>query len=221
LANGKRTWQVILQWHQGDTDKGGPPPIAFTIVGEHINLDLHRADPTPGREQYSIQKGSWPVATLDRGQWHDFAAEILWSQGEGAIKVWHRLSAAGGEFTPVTFDPQQPPDEPADPQRPDYPAQPTDVLTNLETLFPPQTNADPPTAYLKVGLYRAAEVTTPNGPYVLYHDEISRSEPILLRWPLPWPRPVLVLPRLRPPRWLPWPPPWPPFTRRRDRSAPT
>jgi hypothetical protein len=170
---GKPIWQVIFQWHQGETDQGSVPPVAFIIVGDSILLDLHRHD--PGDPAASIQVGQWSIASLDRGIWHDFAADIRWHQTEGSVRVWHN-------GIPVTFSPQVPPDAPTEPK---YPNQPTETLAGLETLFPPQSVASGPAhVYMKLGLYRKAVTTTPAGPFVLYHDEISRSEPWII-W-LPW-----------------------------------
>jgi hypothetical protein len=155
---GKRIWQVIFQWHQGDNDRGVEPPIAFTIIYDNIMLDLHRHDPL--NQDKSIKVGEWPVARLDRGSWHDFAAEIRWHQGQGTIRVWHN-------GVPYIFNPQG--------QHP-YPAQPTDILTGLDTLFPPKTSTKPSESYMKVGLYRKGVDSFPAGPFVLYHDEITRWE---------------------------------------------
>jgi hypothetical protein len=207
--NGKSIWQVITQWHQSDSDRGSSPPVAFIIVGNNILLDVHRYD--PANENYSIQVGQWPVATLNRGAWHDFEAEIRWHPTDGTIKITHNGS-------PVMFSPQVPPDAPNEPL---YPTQTTENLTGLGTLFPPKTGSmAPPSAYFKIGLYRKAVTTNPPGPFILYHDEISRYErgfrwgpfPWPIGWPW-WPYPTLPfkvkLPKLPWP-W-PWPPPWPPW----------
>lgn len=200
--NGKPTWQVIFQWHQGDSDQGGAPPIAFIIIGNNILLDLHRPD--PANESNSLHVGQWPVATLDRGTWHDFAASIRWHTTDGSIKVWHN-----GQ--PVIFNPQVPAEFPN--QAP-YPAQATDTLTGLGTLFPPKANStSAASAYMKVGLYRKAVNTNPVGPFVLYHDEVERYERgfIIFGSSIPWPFNVLdkLIPKinLRPPQ-----PPPPPFS---------
>jgi hypothetical protein len=205
--NGKPIWQVIFQWHQGGSDRGSSPPVGFIIVGNNILLDLHRHD--PANELRSLPVGEWPVATLDRGTWHDFSAEIRWHQTDGSIKVWHN-------GVPVTFSPQVPPDLPG---QPPYPPETTDTLTGLETLFPPQTSSTKPSsAYMKAGLYRKGVNTTPAGPFILYHDEFYRYEQGLVVMPIPIPAalrklmPKIKLPKL--PRPLPWPPPWPPFSRR-------
>jgi hypothetical protein len=106
------------------------------------------------------------VASIDRGHWHTFEAEILWSTTDGTLKLWHDGNA-------VMFDPQIPNDNPgASP----YPAQRTDTLTGLKNLYPAT-----PTAYFKIGLYRNAEKTVPDGPYRLYHDEVARLKPMSVR----------------------------------------
>jgi hypothetical protein len=85
---GKEVWQVITQWHQGDNDQGGPPPVAFIIVNDEIRLHVHRPDPT--NPANSIEVGQWTVAPgLDRGTWHDLQVEIVWSTSAGSIQVWH------------------------------------------------------------------------------------------------------------------------------------
>jgi hypothetical protein len=207
--NGKPIWQVIFQWHQGDTDRGSSPPVAFTILRDNILLDVHRHD--PANEARSIQVGQWAVANLERGLWHDFTAEIRWHPTDGSIKVWHN-----GQ--PVTFAPQVPPNDPGQPQ---YPPQPTDTLTGLGTLFPPQTGSSKPSsAYMKAGLYRKGVNTTPAGPFILYHDELFRYEQGMLIGPIPtaWSK---LIPKLKLPKWFPrppWPPPWPPFSRRRGQG---
>lgn len=103
---------------------------------------------------------------LDRGAWHDFAAEIKWHRSDGTIKFWHN-------GTPITFNPVPSPANDGAP----YPSQATDTLTQLETLFPPKDGSQrSPSVYLKAGLYRRPAATTPGHSFVLYHDEISRSE---------------------------------------------
>jgi hypothetical protein len=203
---GKRTWQVITQWHQGDHDQGASPPIAFTIVGDNIRLHLDKHDPAD--QDNSIEVGQWPVATLDRGTWHDFRAEIRWHLTDGSIKVWHNGQRQ-------TFQPQpQPGGEPP------YPRKATDTLTGLETLFPPKTgSAEAPSAYLKAGLYRRGDATIPPGPYVLFHDEFSRYTEGFLRRILV--AVVRLIKRIRLPRRFRWPPPsppWPPFLGGRRRT---
>lgn len=203
--NGKPIWQVVFQWHQGETDRGSSPPIEFIIVGNTIMLSVNRHNPAD--ELASVQVGQWPVANLDRGAWHDFQAEIRWHQTDGYIKVWH-------DGAPVTFSPQVQPGN-----QPPYPSQPTTTLTGLGTLFPAKTgSALSPSTYLKVGLYRKAVATNPPGPFILYHDEISRYEQGLIIWPFPIPVNWLRLIRkIRLPKLLPrppWPPPWPPFSPR-------
>lgn len=163
-GDGNPTWQVITQWHQGDNDKGGPPPIAFIIVGEQILLDLQHWDPND--DQRSIQVGQWPVADVQRGQWHQFRAEIRWDVAEGTLALWHN-----GEQ--VYFDPQFPQDNPG----PQYPTSRTALLTGLATLFEHKAGeAGESQSYLKTGIYRKGEATTPEGPFVLFHDEFSRWE---------------------------------------------
>jgi hypothetical protein len=146
-------WQVITQWHQGDNNQGASPPVAFIIVGNEIQLDLNKHDPNdPGS---SIQAGQWPVANLDRGQWHDFQVDVQWDLADGKIQVWHNGS-------PVTFN---------------VGGQTLTQLTGLETLFPPLHNStDLPTVYLKMGLYRKGVTTNATTPFVLYHDEVSRYQ---------------------------------------------
>lgn len=203
--HGKRAWQVLCQWHQGDNDRGGPPPIAFTVVGDQIMLNLHRHHPDLLVE--SIQRGEWPLAPLDRGTWHRFSVEIVWNVGQGSIRVWHN-------DVPVVFQPQSPPSSPGEPV---FPVQATEVLTGLETLFPPQ-GQKPPEAYQKAGIYRRDVPTQPPGPFVIYHDEFARFE---RRRIMLWPEPLIIKPpklvwpiKLKLPPW-PWPnPPWPPFRRR-------
>ncbi|MEU0883352.1 polysaccharide lyase [Lentzea sp. NPDC005914] len=86
-ADGRPIWQVITQWHQGDGDVGGPPPIALIIVGDEIRLHLHSSDRAdPNR---SVEVGQYPVATLARGTWHDFRLEVRWALTGGYVKVWH------------------------------------------------------------------------------------------------------------------------------------
>jgi Polysaccharide lyase len=211
-ANGQRIWQVIFQWHQRDVivrtdggrdgDCGGPPPIAFTIVGDYIMLDFHKHDPADDAK--SIKVGEWPIAPLDRCNWHDFTAEIRWHRTQGSIKVWHNGSR-------VTFNPYGPTA---------YPPQPTITLTGLETLFPPlSTSTKPPTAYMKVGLYRKGVDSNPPGPFILYHDEVTRWE----RWAILLPILKLtgaLMSRIRLPKFPPFPrppgpespPPPPPVT---------
>ncbi len=185
--DGQPPFQVITQWHQADQDRGLSPPIAWIIVGDNILVDLYRHDPE--EVEKSIPVGRWPVAKeLDRGAWHTFAAEIRWHPTEGSIRVWHN-------GTPVTFEPQTPPDLP---DGVPYPERPTKELTSLETLFPPRPGAlKPPSVYMKVGLYRDDVPTTPSGPYLLYHDEISRSRQVA-KIPGWWLIDTLVLPD-----WLP------------------
>ncbi|MEJ2865343.1 heparin lyase I family protein [Actinomycetospora flava] len=161
LADGTRTWQVIFQWHQGDKDQGGSPPVAFIIAGDHIYLDVHTV-----KSGASVQVGQWPLATLDRGTWHDFAAEIKWHRTDGTIKLWHNGQA-------VTFAPVASPASPGTM----FPSSATDTLANLTTLFPPKAGSSRPSSvYLKVGLYRRAANTTPSQTFVVYHDEICRYE---------------------------------------------
>ena len=57
LANGSRTWQVIFQWHQGDNDQGGSPPVALIIVGDHIYLDVETVQVVP---LFRLGSGRWP-----------------------------------------------------------------------------------------------------------------------------------------------------------------
>jgi hypothetical protein len=92
-TDGKSIWQVITQWHQGDADVGGPPPIALVLVRNEIRLHLHQSDPT--NPDGSVEIGQYPVATLDCGNWHDFRLEIRWALSGGYVKVWHneRLAA--------------------------------------------------------------------------------------------------------------------------------
>jgi hypothetical protein len=122
LANGSRTWQVIFQWHQGDNDQGGSPPVALIIVGDHIYLDVETVQGSA-----SVQVGQWPLAALDCGTRHDFAAEIKWHPTDGTIKVWHN-------GRPITFDPVPSQATPGA----SLPSQATDTVTGLTTLFPPQ-----------------------------------------------------------------------------------
>jgi hypothetical protein len=158
---GKRTWQVITQWHHGKYEQGVIPPIAFTIVGDNIFLHLSK---------HNIEVGQWPIATLDRGTWHDFRAEIRWHLTDGSIKVWHNGQRQ-------TFQPQPQPGG-----QPPYPPNATDTLTHLETLFPPTPGSTvAPSAYLKAGLYRRGDATKPPGPYIIYHDEFSRYTEGFLR----------------------------------------
>jgi Polysaccharide lyase len=194
--HGKPTWQVIFQWHQGDDDKGGAPPVAFIIVGDNILLDLHKPDPK--NDANSLHVGQWPVANLSRGTWHDFTVEIRWHQTDGLIKVAHNGQQ-------VVFNPQVPAEFP---NQPPYPAQATDTLRNVPTLFPSNNAASVPSVYMKVGLYRQAVNTQPAGPFTLYHDEISRWEYWIRLRPFPWE--VLPWPVARLKQFLPKPPPPPP-----------
>lgn len=166
--HGEEIWQVIFQWHQGGTDRGVSPPVEFVISGDRIWLSLNKALPEdcPAGEQF----GRWPVCGLARGSWHDFEAEIRWHRTEGTIKLKHN-------GCPVLFDGDE-------------------QLTGLSTLFEPQKylvhfvdgkcvqqtdeqgnpipNDKPASVYLKAGLYREPVTTSPEGPFVLYHDEFDR-----------------------------------------------
>lgn len=86
-SDGRPIWQVITQWHQGDADVGGSPPIALIIVGDEIRLHLHRSDPADPNN--SVEVGQYPVATLARGTWHDFRLEVRWALTGGSAKIWH------------------------------------------------------------------------------------------------------------------------------------
>jgi hypothetical protein len=209
--NGKPTWQVIFQWHQGDSDRGGAPPIAFIIIGNDILLDIHRPD--PANEVNSLHVGQWPIATLSRGSWHDLRVDIRWHLSSGSIQIWHN-----GQ--PVTFHPQVPAEFP---NQPPYPAQSTETLLDIGTLFPPKTGSTlAPTAYMKVGLYRKGVNTKPVGPFILYHDELERYERGLVLQPFPVLRPFKVLEKLIPkigPLKAPKPPPPPPPFHGVDRVA--
>jgi hypothetical protein len=96
-------WQVITQWHQGDGDTGGSPPIAFIIVDDRIKLQLHRTD-AAGQ---SVEIATYDVAPLDRGTWHRFRMEVRWSLSDGYVKVWHdgqqKVNRAG---IPTLFPPR-------------------------------------------------------------------------------------------------------------------
>lgn len=52
VADGDQTWQVVFQWHQGASDQGQSPPVALTIVGDHIHLDIHVV-----KQQSSVRVG--------------------------------------------------------------------------------------------------------------------------------------------------------------------
>jgi hypothetical protein len=161
LKNGSQTWQAIFQWHQGDNDRGGSPPVAFILVGDYIYLDVETV-----KSGASVQVGQWPLATLNRGAWHDFAAEIKWHRTDGTIKVWHN-----GQ--PITFNPAPSQANPGT----SFPPSATTTLTGLTTLFPPKSGSTTPSSvYLKAGLYRRAANTTPAQMFVLYHDELGRYE---------------------------------------------
>lgn len=165
---GDPPWQVIFQWHQSDTDRGGPPPVGFTVKWGNICLDLNTWD--PDNEKASIHIGTWVVGPAKTGVWHRFRAEIIWHLDKGSVKVWHNDEV-------VTFgDPLT-----AGPAVGEVSAdRPPDALTGLPTLFPAkpleqgEAPLPAPSVYLKVGLYREAVSTNPPGPYVLYHDEIHR-----------------------------------------------
>jgi Polysaccharide lyase len=151
--NGQPIWQVITQWHQGENDQGGPPPIAFIVVQDEIRLHIHKHDPTDPKK--SIEVGQWPIVPrLDRGQWHHIQIDILWATTGGEVAVWYN-------GTPVKFA---------------IGVTQAEQLTGLETFFPPKSgSSQPPSTYLKVGLYRRADPSLPPGPFVLYHDEVSQS----------------------------------------------
>jgi hypothetical protein len=121
-----------------------------------------------------------------------------------SIRVWHNVIRRCQQSSP-----NQPP----------YPAQASDTLTGLGTLFPPKTGSQSPSAaYLKVGLYRKAVNTMPVGPFILYYDEIDRYERrlVILPIPLPWPFSMLkkLVAKINPRHSWPRPPPW-----RRDEAA--
>jgi hypothetical protein len=192
-SSGQAVWQVVTQWHQGDNDTGGPPPVAFIVANDEIRLHIHRHDPND--EQKSIEVAQWKVApSLDRGQWHDFVLEIRWSTTNGTLKLWHN-------GTPVTFS---------------QPSGSTQELSGLETLFPPkQRSLDPPSAYIKMGLYRRPVASTAGGPFIVFHDEVSRDALSQVRWRIPR---IIVRPLDIPWLWFkkkpkPWPGPWPPWRR--------
>jgi hypothetical protein len=86
-ADGKPIWQVITQWHQGDADVGGPPPVALILVGNEIRLHLHRSDPADPNA--SVEVGQYHVATLSRGTWHNFRLDARWALTGGYVKIWH------------------------------------------------------------------------------------------------------------------------------------
>jgi hypothetical protein len=90
-ADGKPIWQVITQWHQGDADVGGSPPIALILVGDEIRLHLHKSD--PANPNASVEVGQYPVAALSRGTWHDFQLEVRWALSGGYVKIWHNGQA--------------------------------------------------------------------------------------------------------------------------------
>jgi hypothetical protein len=157
-TDGHPIWQVVFQFHQGDNDQGGSPPVAFIIFNDKVYLDVQTV-----QNGASVQMGQWPIADLNRGTWHDFAAEIKWHPTDGTIKVWY-------DGQPVNFDPV-----PSDATGGNFPQQTTDTLTGLPTLFPPQQNSpDPSSVYMKAGLYRKAINSKPAQTFVLYHDEIKR-----------------------------------------------
>jgi hypothetical protein len=158
-SDGHRIWQVVFQFHQGDNDQGGSPPVAFIIVNDKVYLDAETV-----QSGASVQVGQWPIADLNRGTWHDFAAEIKWHPTDGTIKVWY-------DGQPVTFDPVPSQANPGS----NFPQHSTDTLTGLTTLFPPQQNSpDPSSVYMKAGLYRKPINSNPSQTFVLYHDEIKR-----------------------------------------------
>jgi hypothetical protein len=171
---GDPIWQVVTQWHQGDNDSGGPPPVEFIVVQDQIALHLNRPD--------SSEVGVWLIAPLARDTWHDFAAHIRWDLTDGWIRVWHN-------GTPVQFT---------------QGGQPTEQLAGLQTLFPPKPGlTHAPSAYLKMGLYRKAAPDTAPGPFILYHDDVIRAVAVrFVRWPIYfcWPSWPWRWPRL--PRWL-------------------
>jgi hypothetical protein len=87
-TDGSAIWQVSTQWHQGDQDVGGSPPIAFIVVGNEMRLRLHRSDPQ--NPSNSIEIGQFPVATgLAKGSWHDFQMDVHWDLINGWVTVWH------------------------------------------------------------------------------------------------------------------------------------
>jgi hypothetical protein len=105
-TDGKPIWQVITQWHQGDQDVGGPPPIAFIIVGDQILLHLHRSDPQ--NPANSIEVGQFPVANgLARGSWHDFQMDVRWDLTNGWVTVWHNGQLMQHHGPIQTLFPQQ------------------------------------------------------------------------------------------------------------------
>ncbi|HEX8346036.1 MAG TPA: polysaccharide lyase [Actinoplanes sp.] len=97
-SDGKRIWQVITQWHQGDNDQGGPPPIAFVIEGEQILLHLTRPDGTDA--------GKYFVAPLARNTWHHFRMDVRWALN-GSVTVWHNGSQMVPPTPAQTLFPQQ------------------------------------------------------------------------------------------------------------------
>jgi hypothetical protein len=188
-AAGKAIWQVVFQWHQAYENAGVEPPVAFIIVHDEIRLDLHRCQPGDDPAK-SVPVGQWPVATLDRGTWHDFQAEILWHPSNGSIRVWRN-------GVPVTFQPRVHPDLPA--TTAPFPATATTTISGIGTLYQPKPGSQQPSStYMKVGLYRKAAATTPPGPYVLFHDEVWRWVPNPRYQSL-----VSLIRRIRVPRWFP------------------
>lgn len=97
-SDGRPIWQVITQWHQGDNDQGGSPPIAFIIEGEQILLHLTRPDGTDA--------GKHVVAPLARGTWHHFQMDIRWALS-GSVTVWHNGSEVVAPTTAQTLFPQK------------------------------------------------------------------------------------------------------------------
>jgi Polysaccharide lyase len=136
-------WQVITQWHQGDSDVGGSPPIALIIIDDEIRLDLHAPD--PANPDASVRIGQYTVANRTKGSWHAFSLEVRWALSNGYVKIWHNGQLA-------------------------------EEITNIPTLFPPRPDStSPPSAYLKMGLYRKAVPLA--ATFVLYHDQVRRLTP--------------------------------------------
>lgn len=86
-ADGKAIWQVITQWHQGDSDVGGSPPLAFIIVNDEIRLHVHRSD--PNNPNNSLEVGQYFVTGLGRATWHKFEMDVRWAVADGWVRVRH------------------------------------------------------------------------------------------------------------------------------------
>ena len=125
---------------------GGASPPVAFIIVQNQIL-LHLHRFDPANLLGSIEVGQYPVATdLARGAWDDFQMDVRWALVGGWVKVWHN-GVLMQDISPVA------------------------------TLFPRKADVNQPGSnYLKMGLYRKPTPATPSGPFVLYHDEVRRSQ---------------------------------------------